>query len=172
MLHNAGFLAQKRLARGLCLNHPEAVALIHRRTASQQGVRGRRTAIQLQRAELGVDGCGVAADLIRVNAVSETGAAIADADEIKSLRSEIAGEVGAKAIKTKYWTGATIANQTNGVERDQSVSDLHLRAIAGIQQSATGTTVSATAGGKFTGRSAPAAAAASVPSQCASIHGY
>jgi urease subunit gamma/beta len=28
MLHNAGFLAQKRLARGLPLNHPEAVALI------------------------------------------------------------------------------------------------------------------------------------------------
>lgn len=28
MLHNAGFLAQKRLARGLCLNYPESVALI------------------------------------------------------------------------------------------------------------------------------------------------
>jgi urease subunit gamma/beta len=28
MLHNAGFVAQKRLARGLRLNHPEAVALI------------------------------------------------------------------------------------------------------------------------------------------------
>src|SRR3984957_8259170 len=28
MLHNAGFLAQKRLARGTRLNHPEAVALI------------------------------------------------------------------------------------------------------------------------------------------------
>lgn len=28
LLHNAGFLAQKRLARGLCLNHPESVALI------------------------------------------------------------------------------------------------------------------------------------------------
>src|ERR671912_108197 len=28
MLHNAGFLAQKRLARGLHLNYPEAVALI------------------------------------------------------------------------------------------------------------------------------------------------
>jgi urease subunit gamma/beta len=28
MLHNAGFLAQKRLARGQRLNHPEAVALI------------------------------------------------------------------------------------------------------------------------------------------------
>src|SRR6266704_2300096 len=28
MLHNAGFLAQKRLARGLRLNHPEAVVLI------------------------------------------------------------------------------------------------------------------------------------------------
>src|SRR5262245_19843348 len=27
-LHQAGFLAQKRLARGLRLNHPEAVALI------------------------------------------------------------------------------------------------------------------------------------------------
>lgn len=27
-LQNAGFLAQKRLARGLRLNHPEAVALI------------------------------------------------------------------------------------------------------------------------------------------------
>ncbi len=28
LLHNAGFLAQKRLCRGLRLNHPEAVALI------------------------------------------------------------------------------------------------------------------------------------------------
>src|SRR6266480_3997558 len=28
LLHNAGFLAQKRLTRGLRLNHPEAVALI------------------------------------------------------------------------------------------------------------------------------------------------
>src|SRR5258708_40043789 len=28
MLHNAGFLAQKRLARGLRLNYPETVALI------------------------------------------------------------------------------------------------------------------------------------------------
>src|SRR5712675_624177 len=28
LLHNAGFLAQKRLARGLLLNYPEAVALI------------------------------------------------------------------------------------------------------------------------------------------------
>src|SRR5258706_5374557 len=28
LLHNAGFLAQKRLARGLRLNHPEAVAVI------------------------------------------------------------------------------------------------------------------------------------------------
>ncbi len=28
VLHQAGFLAQKRLARGLCLNYPEAVALI------------------------------------------------------------------------------------------------------------------------------------------------
>jgi urease subunit gamma/beta len=28
LLHNAGFLAQKRLARGLCLNYPESVALI------------------------------------------------------------------------------------------------------------------------------------------------
>ncbi len=28
ILHQAGFLAQKRLARGLRLNHPEAVALI------------------------------------------------------------------------------------------------------------------------------------------------
>jgi urease subunit gamma/beta len=28
ILHNAGFLAQKRLARGLQLNHPESVALI------------------------------------------------------------------------------------------------------------------------------------------------
>src|SRR6266498_1138013 len=28
LLHNAGFLAQKRLARGVRLNHPEAMALI------------------------------------------------------------------------------------------------------------------------------------------------
>lgn len=28
LLHNAGFLAQKRLARGVCLNYPEAIALL------------------------------------------------------------------------------------------------------------------------------------------------
>lgn len=28
IIHNAGFLAQKRLARGLQLNYPESVALI------------------------------------------------------------------------------------------------------------------------------------------------
>jgi urease subunit gamma/beta len=28
LLHNAGFLAQKRLARGVRLNYPEAIALI------------------------------------------------------------------------------------------------------------------------------------------------
>lgn len=28
LLHQAGYLAQKRLARGVLLNHPEAVALI------------------------------------------------------------------------------------------------------------------------------------------------
>src|SRR5258706_12812626 len=28
VVHNGGFLAQKRLARGCCLNHPETVALI------------------------------------------------------------------------------------------------------------------------------------------------
>ncbi|MCH2582441.1 MAG: urease subunit gamma, partial [Planctomycetes bacterium] len=28
MLHNAGFLAQKRLARGVRLNYPESIALI------------------------------------------------------------------------------------------------------------------------------------------------
>src|SRR5262245_6689396 len=28
LLHNAGFLAQKRLARGVRLNHPECIALI------------------------------------------------------------------------------------------------------------------------------------------------
>lgn len=28
MMHNAGYLAQKRLARGLKLNYPESVALI------------------------------------------------------------------------------------------------------------------------------------------------
>ena len=37
-LHNAGFLAQKRLARGLRLNYTEAVALI----ASQVSEPGRR----------------------------------------------------------------------------------------------------------------------------------
>jgi len=33
-LHNAGFLAQKRLARGLRLNYSEAVALIATQVAS------------------------------------------------------------------------------------------------------------------------------------------
>ena len=28
MLHNVGFLAQKRLARGVRLNHPESIAMI------------------------------------------------------------------------------------------------------------------------------------------------
>lgn len=28
LVHNAGFLAQKRLARGILLNYPESVAII------------------------------------------------------------------------------------------------------------------------------------------------
>ncbi len=36
-LHQAGFLAQKRLARGVKLNHPEAVALIATQIRGPEG---------------------------------------------------------------------------------------------------------------------------------------
>ncbi len=45
LLHNVGFLAQKRLARGLRLNHPEAVALIS--SQLQEGIRDGRTVVEL-----------------------------------------------------------------------------------------------------------------------------
>ena len=45
MLHNAGSLAQKRLARGLKLNHPEAVALITDHIL--EGARDGRTVAEL-----------------------------------------------------------------------------------------------------------------------------
>ena len=35
LIHQTGFLAQKRLARGLKLNHPEAVALIACQVSAQ-----------------------------------------------------------------------------------------------------------------------------------------
>ena len=45
LLHNAGFLAQKRLARGLRLNYPEAVALIA--TQMLEFIRDGRTVAEL-----------------------------------------------------------------------------------------------------------------------------
>src|ERR1700733_5380323 len=45
MLHNAGFLAQKRLARGLRLNYPESVALIA--TQVLEFIRDGRTVAEL-----------------------------------------------------------------------------------------------------------------------------
>lgn len=45
MLHNAGFLAQKRLARGVRLNYPEAVALIA--TQVLEFIRDNRTVAEL-----------------------------------------------------------------------------------------------------------------------------
>src|SRR5262249_42961490 len=45
VLHGAGFLAQKRLARGLRLNHPEAVALIS--TQLLELIRDGRTVAEL-----------------------------------------------------------------------------------------------------------------------------
>src|SRR5436190_10162990 len=45
LLHQAGFLAQKRLARGLRLNHPEAVALIA--TQLQEFIRDGRSVAEL-----------------------------------------------------------------------------------------------------------------------------
>ena len=48
LLHNAGFLAQKRLARGLRLNHPEAIALIT--DFIVEGARDGRTVADLMRA--------------------------------------------------------------------------------------------------------------------------
>ena len=45
LLHNAGFLAQKRLARGLRLNHPEAIALISADVL--EGIRDGRSVAEL-----------------------------------------------------------------------------------------------------------------------------
>jgi urease subunit gamma/beta len=45
LLHNAGFLAQKRLARGVRLNHPEAVALIA--TQLLEFIRDGKTVVEL-----------------------------------------------------------------------------------------------------------------------------
>jgi len=48
VLHNAGFLAQKRLARGVRLNHPECVALIA--TVVLEFIRDGRSVAELMEA--------------------------------------------------------------------------------------------------------------------------
>ena len=49
---------------------------------------------------LGVNRTGDAANLVGLHGVGETGAAVADADEVKSLRDEITGEIEANPVSS------------------------------------------------------------------------
>jgi urease subunit gamma/beta len=56
LLHNAGFLAQKRLARGLRLNYPEAVALLA--TQALEFIRDGRTLAEVEEMARAILGTG------------------------------------------------------------------------------------------------------------------
>jgi urease subunit gamma/beta len=97
LLHNAGFLAQKRLARGLRLNHPEAVALIA--TQLLEFIReGKRVAelMQLGREFLGRNQVmpGVAEMIAEV----QVEGTFPDGTKLVTVHHPIAGENGNLAL--------------------------------------------------------------------------
>jgi len=97
LLHQAGVLAQKRLARGLCLNHPEAVALIA--TQLLEFIRDGRTVAELMdlgRQLLGRDDVmlGVA-DLIEEVQVEGT---FPDGTKLVTVHHPIAAQTGDRAL--------------------------------------------------------------------------
>jgi urease subunit gamma/beta len=97
LLHQAGVLAQKRLARGLRLNHPEAVALIA--TQLLEFIRDGRTVAELMdlgRQLLGRDDVmlGVA-DLIKEVQVEGT---FPDGTKLVTVHHPIAAQTGNRAL--------------------------------------------------------------------------
>jgi urease subunit gamma/beta len=92
-LHQAGFLAQKRLARGLKLNHPEAVALIA--TQILEFIRDGRTVAELM--DLGRQFLGRAdvmdgvADLVREVQIEGT---FPDGTKLVTVHNPIVAEQG------------------------------------------------------------------------------
>jgi urease subunit gamma/beta len=97
LLHQAGVLAQKRLARGLRLNHPEAVALIA--TQLLEFIRDGRTVAELMdlgRQLLGRDDVmlGVA-DLIEEVQVEGT---FPDGTKLVTVHHPIAAQTGDRAL--------------------------------------------------------------------------
>ena len=97
LLHQAGVLAQKRLARGLRLNHPEAVALIA--TQLLEFIRDGRTVAELMdlgRQLLGRDDVmlGVA-DLIEEVQVEGT---FPDGTKLVTVHHPIAAQAGDRAL--------------------------------------------------------------------------
>ena len=92
-LHQAGFLAQKRLARGLTLNHPEAVALIA--TQILEFIRDGRTVAELMdlgRRFLGrVDVMDGVADLVHEVQIEGT---FPDGTKLVTIHNPIVAERG------------------------------------------------------------------------------
>ena len=92
-LHQAGFLAQKRLARGLTLNHPEAVALIA--TQILEFIRDGRTVAELMdlgRRCLGrVDVMDGVADLVHEVQIEGT---FPDGTKLVTIHNPIVAERG------------------------------------------------------------------------------
>jgi urease subunit gamma/beta len=93
LLHNAGFLAQKRLARGVRLNHPEAVALVA--TVLLEMIRDGRSVAEL--AKIGTSLLGRAqvmpgvAEMIHEVQVEGT---FADGTKLVTIHDPIANEQG------------------------------------------------------------------------------
>jgi urease subunit gamma/beta len=93
MLHNAGFLAQKRLARGVRLNYPEAVALLA--TVIMELVRDGRRVAELM--DLGRQMLGrrqVMAGVPEIIAEVQVEATFPDGTKLVTLHHPIAAEHG------------------------------------------------------------------------------
>src|SRR5216683_1448084 len=94
---NGGEVARPKIA-ALVSGQAETIALINRRTAGQQRVCERGTAVVLQRPKQRINRRGECADKVTVDTIGETGAIIGFANQIISPRNEITGEIRAKVF--------------------------------------------------------------------------
>src|ERR687895_360088 len=121
VLHQAGFLAQKRLARGLRLNYPEAVALIA--TQILEFIRDGRSVAQLMdlgrrllgRADV-MDGVAAMIDEVQVEGT------FPDGTKLVTVHHPIVAEHGDMALAL-YGSFLTRAADAGTAGRPQSAQD-------------------------------------------------
>ena len=99
-ISNDGDIVRPMMATLIGMNH-EAVALINRWTSKKQRVRRRETTVHLQRADERINWRSDAADLVRIDAVDKTCAAVGNANQIEFLRCEITRNVEADAVSAR-----------------------------------------------------------------------